>query len=410
MAELRYWIWMNELGINPFWAHQVIRYFGDPQKVYFAEREQFERVPNLKARDIRALCNKNLDHVYKIQDNMQKLGGQILTHQDAMYPQRLRNIEDAPLVLYVRGKLPVLDDEAAVAIVGTRKCSAYGVAAATRIASEVVQHGGIVVTGLATGVDSAAAHGALWQEGIVIGVLGCGLDRVYPKDNHWLYEDVLANGALISEYPPGTAPLGYHFPRRNRIMSGLSVALVAAEIPHRRSGAMISVKRAVDQGREVFLVPANIDAGKSTYSNKLIDEGYQSASSGWRVLQDYVYQFPKLRPPEEVAAEMRARSYDAKPFGNVQKKMKELTVADNKANYAPAKAQTPPPPKAVDIEELDVTDDERAVLCALTQESIHIDEIISASNLHARTVNVCLTTLEIAGHIRQHAGKRYSLG
>jgi len=231
VAELKYWIWMNELGLNPYQARQVLEYFGGPKEVFFAEREAFAAIPGLHAKDVNLLSNKEISAVYRIQDDMQALGGRILTQQDAEYPQRLRDIPDAPLVLYVRGRLPVVDDEAAVVIAGTRECSAYGIAAAVRIAGEITRHGGLVVSGLARGVDAAAAKGALRQGGAVIGVLGCGVERVYPAENADLFEEVLENGALVSEYPPGTEPKGQNFPRRNRIMTGLSLALVAVEIP-----------------------------------------------------------------------------------------------------------------------------------------------------------------------------------
>ncbi|MCL2564017.1 MAG: DNA-protecting protein DprA, partial [Oscillospiraceae bacterium] len=217
MAELKYWIWMNELGLNPYVARQILEFFGGPKEVFFAERDAFLEVPGLGERELVALTNKELKHVYRIGNDMQALGGRILTQQDADYPQRLRNVGDAPLVLYVRGRLPVVDDEATVVIAGTRKCSPYGLTAAARIAGEVTRHGGVVVSGLAAGVDAAAAQGALREGGPVIGVLGCGVERVYPAENVALFEAVLENGAIVSEYPPGAEPARHNFPRRNRI-------------------------------------------------------------------------------------------------------------------------------------------------------------------------------------------------
>ena len=289
MAELKYWIWMNELGINPMTSYRVMEHFGGPMETFFAEREEFAKAPGLmlKNLEVDAFLKKDLGHVYKIQDDMQAMGGRILTQQDAEYPQRLRDIEDAPFVLYVRGRLPAVDDEAAIVIAGTRKCSPYGMVASAKIAEEITKHGGLVVSGLAAGIDTAAAEGALRAGGPVIGVLGCGLERVYPSENVALFEEVLQEGAIVSEYPPGTEPYGRNFPRRNRIMTGLSLALVVVEMPTERSGTMHSVDHALSQGRDVFIVPANIDSPTSVASNALIADGFQAASTGWQILRDY---------------------------------------------------------------------------------------------------------------------------
>jgi len=403
MAEVKYWIWMNELGINPYLARRVMEHLGGPREAFFAEREDFAKIPDLKPQDINALCNKEIGHVYRIQDDMQALGGRILTQQDAEYPQRLSDIADAPVVLYVRGRLPVVDDEAVVAIAGTRDCSPYGWAAAVRLAGEVTRHGGIVVSGLAKGVDTAAAEGALREGGPVIGVLGSGPERVYPAENVALFEAVLENGALVSEYPPGTDPVGRNFPRRNRIMTGLSLALVVVEIPTEKSGAMRSVDHAVEQGRDIFVVPANIDAPTSQASNTLIVEGFQSASTGWQVLRDYAGQFPRIRQEIRETRQverpaMRASAQAASVVKKSQNSAKKVIDKGEKEVY-------------IDLKEVlkDRSEAEQAVLARLGAEPIHVDEIVAGCGLPVQKVNVCLTTLAIGGYIREHPGKRYSL-
>ena len=402
MAELKYWIWMNELGINPLLCHRVIAHFGEPTQVYFAEREEFSQVPGLSRRDIDALSDKELRRVYKIQDDMQALGGRILTWQDAEYPQRLRDLDDAPVVLYLRGSLPVVDDEAAIAIVGTRRCSPYGERAAKRIAGDVARHGGLVVTGLAKGIDTAAAEGALKEGSPVIGVLGCGLERVYPPENKALFEEVLENGALLSEYPPGTDPVGHHFPRRNRIITGLSLALVVVEIPTEKSGAMRSVNHAVEQGRDIFVIPSNIDAPASLASNALIDEGFQSASTGWRILREYTRRFPRLSETPKAVKRENPEGFFVDSAAPLAKKerasAKKVIDKGEKEVY-------------IDLKEAmrNRSPNEQAVMEALGEEAVHIDDIIAKCALSPQVVNVCLTTLTIAGLIRAHAGKRYSL-
>jgi len=405
MAELKYWIWLNELGINPVLTHRLLDYFGGPMEVFFAERGDFAKIPDVAFRsfDLEALTNQSLDRVYKIQDEMQALGGRILTQQDAEYPQRLRDIDDAPFVLYVRGRLPVVDDEAAVVIAGTRKCSPYGYVAAKQIAGEVTRHGGLVVSGLAAGIDTAAAEGALREGGSVVGVLGCGLERVYPAENVAVFEEVLQNGALVSEYPPGTEPRGRNFPRRNRIMTGLSLALVAVEIPTEKSGTMHSVDHAISQGRDVFVVPANIDSPTSKHSNELIADGYQAASTGWHVLRDYASRYAHVVSPEMLMASLKPAGRETPPPRPLDRQSKSSTkkVIDKakKEDYI------------IDLKEAlkNRSEAEQAIAAILDYEPKHVDEIISACNLPVQKVNVCLTTLEIAGLIRAHPGKRYSL-
>ena len=192
--------------------------------------------------------------------------------QDADYPVRLRNIFEPPSLLYVKGQLPVIDEEVAVAMVGTRKASPYGVEAAEKIAYGLSRQGAVVISGAAAGVDSASHRGALRAGGKTIAVLGNGLDVVYPAENEWLYRDIAASGALISEYPPGTAAESWHFPVRNRIISGLSLATVVVEAPE-KSGALITANTALEQGRDVFAVPGPIDAPMSRGCNRLIADG-----------------------------------------------------------------------------------------------------------------------------------------
>lgn len=192
--------------------------------------------------------------------------------QDAAYPGRLKNIYDPPCLLYVKGRLPVFDEELAVAVVGTRDCTPYGVACAEKLGYGLTCGGAVVVSGLAKGIDAAATRGALRAGGVTVGVVGNGLDIRYPYESGYLYEDVAAAGALLSEYPPGARPAKAHFPARNRILSGLSAATLVVEAPE-RSGALITAGTAMEQGREVFAVPGPIDAPASAGCNRLIQDG-----------------------------------------------------------------------------------------------------------------------------------------
>ena len=281
---LKYWVWLAELpGLKSSQRLALLRHFGSPEDVFFADREELLLAEGVSP--AQAELDHDLSAADRILADCQRLGQRIMTIQDAEYPQRLRNIFDPPLTLYVRGRMPAIDEEAAIAVVGTRDCTPYGIAAAERISQELAASGAVVVTGLAKGVDSAAARGALRAGGTVVGVVGNGLDVYYPWESKDLYEDVAAAGVLISEYPPGSEPEKHHFPARNRIMSGLGAATLVVEAPE-RSGALITARLALDQGRDVYALPGRATDPLSGGCNRLIRQGAGLVSSPEEFLRE----------------------------------------------------------------------------------------------------------------------------
>ena len=219
MSGLKYWIWLAELpGLRSQTRLALLEHFGDPENIYCADAGEILLVENMTREQAAVLENKSLSNAEKILGECRRLRLRVLTLQDADYPDRLRNIYDPPCVLYVRGHMPAMDEEVAVAVVGTRDATPYGVQCADKIAGQLAAGGAVVVSGLARGIDSVAIRGALRSGGVTVGVLGCGVDVIYPPENRYLYEDVAAACALISEYPPGTEAKGTHFPVRNRII------------------------------------------------------------------------------------------------------------------------------------------------------------------------------------------------
>jgi DNA processing protein len=260
MAALKYWVWLASLqSVRTVTLKRLVDWFGSPELVFFADDKTYEEIPGLLKQEIAALSEKNLHDAKKTLDDCETYGFRIMTLHDGDYPARLKNIPDPPLVLYIRGRLPALDEEAAVAVVGTRSCTPYGLKAAERIGYELARHGCLVVSGLARGIDSAAAKGTLRAGGRVVGVVGSGLDIVYPPENKKLFDDVAAVGAIVSEYPPGSPAAPGHFPQRNRVMSGLSGGVTVIEAPE-KSGALITATHALEQGRDVFAIPGNVDS------------------------------------------------------------------------------------------------------------------------------------------------------
>ena len=391
---LKYWVWLAELPrLKGPERLALLRHFGSPEELFFADREELRLVEGLPPARAELALNRDLSAADRILADCQRLGQRIMTIQDAEYPQRLRNIFNPPLVLYVKGRMPVMDEEAAIAVVGTRECTPYGTACGERLGRELAASGAVVVTGLARGVDSAAARGALRAGGTVVGVTGGGLDVVYPPENGDLYADVAATGVLLSEYPPGSPPDKAHFPVRNRIMSGLSVAALVVEAPG-HSGALITARLALEQGREVYAVPGPIDAPDSVGCNRLIRDGAGLAAEGWDILRDFQERFPeKLRPARKLPA------WTPLPTRRRAEPRRKPEPAPE-----PEKA---PALRAVSREGL--TDDQIALLGVLEPEGpVQVDDLIESTGIPARRVSSALTMLEIDGCVRQHDGKRYT--
>ena len=387
MSALKYWLWLTELpGLTNQTRLALLRHFPTPEDVYYADPEEVLLTEGITREQAKLLEDKDCARADRILADCQRLDADILTIQDAGYPNRLRNIYDPPCLLYVRGRLPAFDDEAAVAVVGTRSCTPYGISSAEKLGYGLAAGGAVVVSGLARGVDSAALRGALRAGGTVTAVLGNGLDVVYPPENQYLYEDVAAAGALISEYPPGTPPEGRHFPVRNRIMSGLSLAALVVEAPA-QSGALITAGTALEQGRDVFAVPGPIDAPNSVGCNRLIRDGAGLVTDAWDILREYQARFPEKLSQENARGEPAVLGYEAMQ-----------------------KAEPRPVPPAVSLSrnDLSLTDDQIRLLRTLTEEPMLVDDLIELTDIPTRRVLSALTVLEIEHLVAQHSGKRYT--
>lgn len=229
---LLYWVWFAELkNITLLQKQHLLEQFGDPETLYHTAPEVLEK-KQVPQQAQKALQEKQLKPAEAILCRCRELDIKILPVTDSAYPDRLRHTPDAPIVLYYKGALPAWQTRPFIGVVGTRKASAYGLQVAHQLGSQIAFSGGCVVSGVATGNDTAAMQGALRAGYPVVGVLGCGVDVVYPKGNRRLYEAVIENGGcLLSEYPPGAKPLGWHFPVRNRIISGISNGVLIVEAP-----------------------------------------------------------------------------------------------------------------------------------------------------------------------------------
>jgi len=353
---LAYWIGFNRVrGIGPARFRALVDACGSVEAAWSAP-ESMLRDAGLDRRSVATLLavRDQLDLAAELA-RVQRAGVRVLTWDDPAYPQRLLNIYDPPFVLYVRGELRPEDDWA-VAIVGTRGASVYGLEAARRLAGDLAAAGATIISGLARGIDAQAHRAALDAGGRTLAVLGSSVDVIYPSDNRKLAQDVIANGALLSEYALGTQPEASNFPPRNRIVSGLSRGVIVIEAGE-QSGALITARFAAEQGRDVFAVPGSIFARNSQGTNRLIRDGATPITSANDVLEALNLK----AVPQQVATQM-----------------------------------------------LFPTDETEArLLDKLSEEPVHVDEVSRSTGLPIATVTSTLALMELKGLVRQAGGMTY---
>lgn len=416
VSTIRHWIWLSTRGkFAPQYAARILACFGSPEGAYHADRVACAQAEGLPETVRASLLDKDLSGVERILEACHEQDIRILTLQDAEYPERLRQIQEPPCVLYVKGRLPALDEEAAVAVVGARKASPYGVMTARSLGLDLARQGALVVSGSARGIDTAALEGALKGGGQVLCVLGNGIDVIYPKGSEGLYRDVAAQGALLSEYPPGTEPKGQHFPLRNRLLAGLSLGIVVVEGTE-TSGSLITARWALEEDRDVFAVPGNIDAPLSRGPNGLIRRSEAKLIlDAWDILEEYEFLYPaKIHPKGELPRAAREARLGP-PAGEWPE---DLPLPDPKRKAKPKPTPVPEedpadeePILVVDLREDPeaFTDDEAALLRAL-QESRHAnaDDLVERTGIPARRVMSALTMLQVRQLVRQEPGAGYS--
>ena len=383
---LKYWVWLSELkGLRNQTRLALLRRFGDPESIFYADADELLLTDGVERSQLKLLENHDLAPADRILADCQRLDIQLLTLSDAAYPGRLKNIYDPPALLYCKGRLPLLDDLLCVAVVGTRDCTPYGVACAEKLGFGLASGGAAVVSGLAKGIDAAAIRGALRASGVTVGVVGNGLDVYYPYESRYLYEDVASAGILLSEYPPGTEPASGHFPVRNRIISGLSLAALVVEAPE-KSGALITAATALEQGRDVFAVPGPIDAPASVGCNCLIRDGAGLVSDASDILREYEGRFVL----------------------NLKESREQPETLGYQARMAP-EPKPVAPTLSLRHSDAELTDDQIAVLKALSDtEPMQVDDLTELVEIPTRRVLSALTVLEIDQYVAQHPGKRYT--
>lgn len=419
MSTLKYWLWLASMpGLRQRTKLTLLDELGEAESIYFAEADDYKRA-GVSEGEIGLLTNKELDAAKGILDKCYSRDIGILTLQDALYPSRLRNIPDPPLVLYVLGSLPAVDEEAVIAIAGTRRASAYGIKMGRRLGYEITKSGGLIVSGLAEGIDSAAAEGALRAGGSCIGVLGTAINVVYPKSNVKLFRDVAAVGAIVSEYPPDAPREQGTFPARNRILSGLSAGVCIIEAP-RKSGSLITASRALEQGRDLFVVPGNADSDNSAGSNDLMKECAKAVTNGWDILCEYTRMYPdKLHRISGDRAKIPQEQTPPERVATVKKPAENGGAGPEKGRGF-LKFRKPSTKKVIDKEvgrayidlgtQLEkLTERQLKLVAAMTKPSMHVDDITELAGLSVQETLAELTLLELEGYVTQERGKRFTL-
>jgi len=288
MKDIEYWIWLSRIeGLNPKFLNNLLEKYNNPKEIWNKTKEELIE-DGIKEKHASEITNSNYrQNLDKYLKYMNENNIQIITIKDKEYPDKLKVIYDPPVVLYVKGNKNILNEKS-VAMVGCRLCTKYGQDISKKIAYNLSLNNINVISGLAKGIDSFAHKGCLVGKAKTIAVVGCGLDRVYPEENIGLFKEIIKNnGAIISEYIIGTKPLAKNFPKRNRIISGLASGVIVVEA-REKSGTLITVDFALEQGKNIYAVPGNIDVLNSYGTNELIKQGAKVVTSVQDILEDLI--------------------------------------------------------------------------------------------------------------------------
>ncbi len=369
MEHILYWIWLTlKLKSAKGKINALLEWFGSVENIYLAKN--YDHMAVISDNEKTLLLDKDLSKAKAAAEKIAAIDGKIIVYDDKNYPQLLKNIHNPPYVLYIQGKVPEMDKVLTIGVVGTRYTTEYGRVVTKRLCSQLAENGVVTVSGLAVGIDAVGAWASLEKGGMTVGVIGSGLDIVYPSDNSELYKAIAKDGCIMTEFPPGTPPFKTNFPMRNRIIAGLSRGVLVTEAP-RKSGSLITAKYALENNRDVFAVPRNITEEKYIGTNILIRQGAKLVNCAGDIMSEYPYA--KKITPEEIKAEKAVRK------------------ADNTERY-----------KNLNESEKQITD-------LLIKNDMQVDEISRELNVPVGDVNMRLMMLEVKGLVKKLPGNRYQL-
>lgn len=403
----KYWIWLsNACGVGSKLAVDLIRKFDDAYGVFRADEDDLASCGlRIDAKAMARITYKDTADAEEIVQWCDECGVRILCPDSQEYPSDLKALADAPMVLYCVGKLPDFDETFMCAAVGTRSMSEYGREISYNFGYGIGASGGCIVSGLAIGCDSQAIRGALDAGGKTLAVLGCGIDVVYPKENKDLFEKIVENGAIITEYSPGVSPIGAHFPVRNRLISGISQAVCVME-GSIKSGSLITARHGFYQNKEIFAFPGRVGDTGSEGTNFLIKTGAVAITDATEVLSRFQFSYPHTIDLKPVEKPWVKKLEEEAPVKILPVKKEKKEKKKKKKKDEPIFPEKPAMVPTVDFDSLGA--DEIAIYRAMTPDVPMIaEEICVASGIPVAAVMASLTLLEMSGAVESGAGGYY---
>ncbi len=404
-SPVEFWIWLQTaLGAGAR-TDEILAYFETPEQLYLAGSKEWRLSGVLTEKKIDALKKSTPSQTMEILRECRNKGYEIITPDNELFPNRLRNISNMPLVLYGVGDCTAISDPVSIGIVGTRKASDYGIQIAQKLSYRLAQSGATIVSGGALGVDSEAHAGAMLAKGRTVAFLGCGLSCNYLQENAPIRRAITRYGAVVSEFPPMCTPSKSSFPIRNRLISGISLGVVVIEAGV-KSGSLITADRAAEQGKDVFAVPGDIVRSSFDGTNHLIKNGAKPVFSALDVLSEYEFLYPDLIDFGKAALPLSEVEY-------VDYRKPKSKKTENPPTVEKSENQTVPSVNTKKVQRIDISDmasdEAKLIYNTLSEEPMHIDDIVRATNLKMNIVLSSLTELELIGVCELVSGKKYKI-
>ena len=402
-CPVEYWIWLqNALGAGAR-TDELLSYFKTPEEMYKAGDYEWRLSGLLTPRKIEQLKSSTVEKTNEVINECRQKGYKIITPDDNLFPDRLRNLPDMPLVLYGVGDCSVMNDAVGIGMVGTRNASNYGIETAQKLSFLLALSGATIVSGGALGVDSEAHAGAMLAKGRTLAFLGCGLSVKYLMENAPLRRAITRYGAVVTEYSPFTNASKATFPTRNRLISGVSLGVVVVEAGV-KSGSLITANFALGQGKDVFAVPGDIVRSSFDGANHLIKNGAKPVFTAEDILSEYEYRYGDLIDMSNARTAIASVNY-------VDYRKKKPATQSGETKKEPVIKPTEEPAPKVDKKVLpeDVSEEAKIIYSVLNAQGVHIDDIVRETNLKMNIVLSSLTELELLDLVQLESGKKYKI-
>ena len=402
-CPVEYWIWLqNALGAGAR-TDELLSYFKNPEEMYKAGEYEWRLSGLLTPRKIESLKNSTFEKTAEIINECRQKGYKIITPDDNLFPERLKNLTDMPLVLYGVGDCSVMNDAVSIGMVGTRNASNYGIETAQKLSFLLALSGVTIVSGGALGIDSEAHAGAMLAKGRTLAFLGCGLSVRYLMENASLRRAITRYGAVVTEYSPFTTASRTTFPTRNRLISGVSLGVVVVEAGV-KSGSLITANFALDQGKDVFAVPGDIVRSSFDGTNHLIKNGAKPVFTAEDVLSEYEYLYGDLLDLSNAKVAVASVPY-------VDYRKKKAKAQSDETKKEPTIKASEKPIEKIEKKNLpdDISEEAKIVYSVLNEVGVHIDDIVRETNLKMNIVLSSLTELELLDLVQLESGKKYKI-